>query len=213
MWIVSDYAGVISDRPPQAATDSLARAVEVDPAQFWPVYWQERDPYDRGAVDAAGYWDRVCRRLDREATEDRVRRLAALDLRLATYLDRGTLTALRNAHDRRVPLALLSNAPREWARLIDRQPWAAMFTHRFFSTDLELAKPDPAIFREVCRRLGAEPEEITFVDDRRENVEAARTIGIDAVLFTGAARLSAHLARLSRGGVPGRQDGSQARAK
>jgi putative hydrolase of the HAD superfamily len=193
MWIVSDYAGVISSPPPQEAMDVLPDSAGVDPSRFWRVYWQERDSYDRGAVDAAEYWSTVCRRLGRVAEEKLVERLTALDLRLATYLNQDTLAALRSAADRRVPLALLSNAPHEWARLIDRQPWASIFRHRFFSADLRLAKPDPMIFQQLCQQLQAEPGELLFIDDRQENVDAAAKMGINAVLFTDATRLSSDL--------------------
>lgn len=73
---------------------------------------------------------------------------------------------------RGAPLALLPNASAELARMVDGRPWASLFRHRLYSADLGLAKPAPEIFYELTRRLGADPGEVVFVDDREENVRA-----------------------------------------
>jgi FMN phosphatase YigB (HAD superfamily) len=38
------------------------------------------------------------------------------------------------------------------------------------------------------------PHELVFVDDRKVNVDAARAVGMDAILFEGAAALERELA-------------------
>jgi HAD superfamily hydrolase (TIGR01509 family) len=48
------------------------------------------------------------------------------------------------------------------------------------------AKPDTAIYRRALDRLGVAPEEAMFFDDFAENVDGARRIGMQAVLFEGA---------------------------
>jgi len=44
-------------------------------------------------------------------------------------------------------------------------------------------KPDVAIFRHVLDELGATAAQTTFLDDRLENVDAARALGIRATAF------------------------------
>jgi FMN phosphatase YigB (HAD superfamily) len=46
-----------------------------------------------------------------------------------------------------------------------------------------MRKPDPRIYRLTCERLGVAPAASVFVDDNRDNVEAARAVGIEAVHF------------------------------
>ena len=46
-----------------------------------------------------------------------------------------------------------------------------------------MAKPDAAIFRLAAERLGVAPAECVFVDDWDQNIAAARSIGMTAVLF------------------------------
>ena len=46
-----------------------------------------------------------------------------------------------------------------------------------------LIKPDPAIYQLLLDRYGLNPEECVFVDDLKDNVEAARKIGIHGIVF------------------------------
>ena len=46
-----------------------------------------------------------------------------------------------------------------------------------------MAKPEPAIFHLASERLGVAPGECVFVDDLDENVDAARGVGMRAVLY------------------------------
>ena len=55
--------------------------------------------------------------------------------------------------------------------------------HLFFSFELGLNKPDPAIYRAVLEQSGWKAEESLFLDDSPENVAAASELGIQAVLI------------------------------
>lgn len=57
------------------------------------------------------------------------------------------------------------------------------FKRVFCSYELHLHKPDPEIYREACRQAGIRPEESLFIDDRQENIEAARKTGLEAFLL------------------------------
>ena len=46
-----------------------------------------------------------------------------------------------------------------------------------------MAKPEPGIYTLSAERLGLPPGQCVFVDDLDTNVEAARGVGMQAVLF------------------------------
>lgn len=54
-----------------------------------------------------------------------------------------------------------------------------------FSATCGLAKPDPSIFTHACAQFGIAPADTVFVDDRAENVAAARVVGMEGVVFDG----------------------------
>lgn len=73
------------------------------------------------------------------------------------------------------------------------------FRERFdalhYAADLGCGKPDPAFFARVGERTGLAPGEMLLIDDKAENVEAAREAGWGAALWDGTERLAEVLAR------------------
>ena len=58
---------------------------------------------------------------------------------------------------------------------------------------VKMRKPNPDIFHYMLDLYGVPAGDVVFVDDVQENVDAAASLGIDAVLFTGADDLRAEL--------------------
>jgi putative hydrolase of the HAD superfamily len=52
-----------------------------------------------------------------------------------------------------------------------------------------MVKPDPAIYRYTLVKLGTQPEETLFLDDKPVNVEAAREVGMRALEFSTVERM------------------------
>ncbi|RMI41147.1 HAD family phosphatase [Streptomyces triticirhizae] len=82
-------------------------------------------------------------------------------------------------------LALLTNNVREWRpRWRAQLPVDELFSVVVDSHEEGVRKPDPRIYRILLERLGASPQECLFVDDTKENCDAAESLGIRSVLFT-----------------------------
>lgn len=56
--------------------------------------------------------------------------------------------------------------------------FSSMFEKDFYSNEIHLRKPDVESFLKVIDLAGVKPEETLFVDDFRENIEAAKTTGL-----------------------------------
>ena len=52
------------------------------------------------------------------------------------------------------------------------------------SSDYQVVKPDPAIYRVLLDKYDLKAEECVFADDRADNVEAAQKVGMQAIVFT-----------------------------
>jgi glucose-1-phosphatase len=63
----------------------------------------------------------------------------------------------------------------------------------FWSSELRLTKPSREAFRAVEARLGIPPEAILFIDDSPANIEQARRMGWDGVLFASNDQLITEL--------------------
>jgi len=84
--------------------------------------------------------------------------------------------------------AILSNMESRLLALIrQRLPWLDEFEVQIFSCEVGTVKPEPAIYLECCRRLGCEPHEALFLDDKKVNTEAAKRVGMESYVFHSAA--------------------------
>lgn len=83
-------------------------------------------------------------------------------------------------------VVILSNATEVLDEMLrDRFQIASRFDTIFNSARLGLVKPDPAVYREVLRRLGILANEAVFIDDRAENIASAATVGMHVLWFVG----------------------------
>ena len=57
-----------------------------------------------------------------------------------------------------------------------------------FSGPLKIAKPGSEIYLYALKKFGAKPNETLFLDDKAENVTAARMLGINALVYKGEAQ-------------------------
>jgi HAD superfamily hydrolase (TIGR01509 family) len=67
------------------------------------------------------------------------------------------------------------------------------FDEVILSHEVGLTKDDPKIFQVALSRLQLEPQEAIFIDDFAAYVEVARSVGMQAILYTGASALTASL--------------------
>lgn len=114
-------------------------------------------------------------------------------------LNEPLLDAIRHLRRRGVGVVLCSNAPPARSGQASAGRWGmeGLFDAQVFSHDVGELKPHPAMYREALRALGADAAGALFVDDVPANVDAARALGIDGLLFTGNDELLRELA--SRG--------------
>jgi len=146
-----------------------------------------------GQLDAQGVWIWVRDRLglaeaDRPSLEADFWSGDRIDHELVSYI-----RSLRPAFK----TALLSNAWSDLRGALERE-WkiADAFDAVVISAEVDLVKPDPRIFRLALTELDVAPAEAVFVDDMPENTDAARSLGLRAVLFENAPQAMASLAQI-----------------
>jgi putative hydrolase of the HAD superfamily len=80
-----------------------------------------------------------------------------------------------------------------------RYSFTSMVDVAIYSHEEGIRKPDPRIFALASERIGFPPEEIVFLDDVAENVDAARACGFQAVLFASTPQAIADIEALLYG--------------
>ena len=78
-------------------------------------------------------------------------------------------------------IGILSNLTPETSTCIDENILKD-FDYFFYSNSIKLSKPNPEIYQHVCNQIPS--KNILFIDDKQENLDAAKLFGIDTILFT-----------------------------
>lgn len=152
--------------------------------------WEEwAEPRGTGELSVEECFLRTCRALGVEGDVE-----AFLDLRrgflrrqIAPFPD--AVETLAEAGRRGLRVGLLSNCSSDVPAVFAETELALLVDDAVFSCSVGLAKPDERIFHLAAERLGVAPEDCLLVDDREENLEAARRVGMDAALAGELSRL------------------------
>ncbi len=110
----------------------------------------------------------------------------------------GTLEIIARLKTAGVPLFGLSNFGADfWPEFIANQPVFEGFRDIVVSGHENVAKPDPAIYEIAENRFGLPTSDLFFIDDKPENIAAAKARGWHGHVFTGADALEAELSALN----------------
>lgn len=115
----------------------------------------------------------------------------------ASAFDEGMHEVMRAARRAGLRTGLLSNS---WGGSYPRHLFPDLFDAVVISAEVGMRKPEERIFRLAAEVLGLEPGECVFIDDIRDNVAAARAVGLVGVHHRGARQTKEQLAGLL--GVP-----------
>ena len=105
-------------------------------------------------------------------------------------------TLVRRLHEQQVPLGILSNtSAAHWNHVCDGrfEFLNNSFRDSVLSFEVGSMKPDRAIYDMAIKTAGCDPADIFFCDDRQENVDGAKSAGIDAILFESPDQIEAEL--------------------
>ena len=94
-------------------------------------------------------------------------------------------------------LALLSNTdPIHMSNEEARFPFFRLFPNRIYSHRVGASKPDPIIYREALQACKVHAEEAVYIDDVAAYAEAARRLGMTAIVFKSPDQLQSDLRAL-----------------
>lgn len=203
-WILFDIGGVL----------------EVVDDDTWQEQWWERvqevSGLPRGAVDARVaaadlpsidvtvgtedvFWAGLASALDLDDSQRDAVRTDFWDAYCGTANDE--MIAYARSLRGRARTAILSNSA-DGAREEEerRFGFASIFDPICYSHELGVAKPEPQVYRLALQALGAEPEDVFFIDDHRFAIDGAAAVGIRGVVHRDNASTIAAIEGFLAGG-------------
>jgi len=182
--VVFDFGNVICFPPAEERIARAAAECKLAVDEFLKAFWADRLPYD-GGLSPQQYWRAVAAKASTEFDDPLIERMVQHEIGFWNTFDSRVISWIDLLRERGYTVGILSNLPFPLAdALRGTEGFLEHFDHVTFSCELGLFKPQGGIYEHSFQGLGVAPEETLFIDDKIENVDGARAVGMRAELFT-----------------------------
>lgn len=178
--VLFDWGGVLIENPVSGLRAYIAQALDRPEEDLHAVFQDYFQPFQKGLISEPDLWRDVSRRLNvpvptrkslyREAVEQASRARPEV-FHLAEIL-----------HQKGYKVGLLSNTEAPAMEYFLAQGHTC-FDAMVFSCAEHCAKPEPDIYHIACRRLGVQPPDVVFIDDRPDYIQGAVAVGLRTILY------------------------------
>lgn len=135
---------------------------------------------DRGTTSEAA----VAERLADESSLSLEQSLRCFDVVRESLIDLPTsIDTLHTMKRAGIPMYVLSNMSLVNAEYLKRREYFSLFDGILISAEEQMIKPEIEIFTTVLNRYQLDPKEVYFIDDSLPNIEAAQSLGMQALHF------------------------------
>ena len=192
--VIFDYGMVLTGPPDPEAHAALLRITGLSSARLDALYWKYRNAYDSGELSGQDFWRKIVTEAGLNLSPSAIDDLTCWDASMWTTENHAMLAWQLALKQRGLLTAIVSNMGDTVHQAMQRKlNWLARFDVLVWSYELGIAKPDRKIYRYALEKLGTQPEETLFIDDRQLNVEAAIALGMKGVVFTDVEKLRTDL--------------------
>lgn len=192
--IVFDFGGVLTGKPNrEAVVTFIQESLHLSKEEFEKANQEKRFAVEQGKTDEE-FWLFFAKtkgiRLSANWTQSfKSVMKEAIGVNPQMYI---LVEELRKQH---IPVALLSNIDKRLSNLIRDFKFYEPFHPCLLSCEIGAEKPDPKAYEILLAHLNLPAKEIVFIDDRPENIEVAKKMGLDAILFESEDQLRAELSK------------------
>ncbi|HEX8993140.1 MAG TPA: HAD family phosphatase [Anaerolineales bacterium] len=179
--IFFDLGGVVIRTEYQAPREHLAERLNTTYEDLNRIVFESESSRmaSLGSISTEAHWESVTRRLGRPPSETK---LIHEEFFAGDVMDLDLLAFIRSLRPR-YKTGVISNAwPDLRQNLVEKKAEDA-FDAVIVSAEVGVMKPEPRIYQIALEQLGVAPHEAVFVDDTPQNVDAARALGMQGILF------------------------------
>ena len=186
--ILFDLGKVLINFDFEIGIRSMLSGSSIPRERFEAVLWDKKwlRGYERGEISTEDFHSYLCREGSLNMDLNRF-----CDAWSSIFLPDPILSEeLLKTLKKNYPLILVSNTNESHAEFIRRRyNIFQYFDHLIFSHEVGSLKPDRKIYEKAIAVSGTSPDKLFFTDDRAENIQAARDMGMHAHQFVSEGKL------------------------
>ncbi len=186
--VLVDYGGVLgSDSPILSEDPETSQKTGLSQKEILDLYWEFWNDLKVGNKDLRDYLKEVVKRSKHQTSVEELMTLHYQKI----YIHNEIVTYVKNVKKQGIRVMILSNESREGMRQkVQKFHLDKVFEKVYCSADIGLTKPDNKIFEYVLKDLQIEPESVLLIDDSDQNIVAAKSIGLQTLLFRNSEQVS-----------------------
>lgn len=147
------------------------------------------DLFDKGLVTEKEFFDKIKVRFNLS-----INYTEFADIWCNIFTEKTDVFNLAEKAEKTCTLGVLSNTNKlHFEFLLDQFPRFNVFKNLHLSYELNAMKPDHSVYKKVIQYYNCTPEKITYIDDLQKNIESAKELGINALLFESSDKLNSYL--------------------
>ena len=194
--VIFDLGDVLFTWSPDTTTTIPAKMMR---SIISSVIWME---YECGRIEQDACYQQVAERFSVPAAEVAEAFSQAQDSLRPNSTMISFIHKLKEASWGAVKVYAMSNVSKEdYAVLSTKLADWSVFNQVFTSGHSGMRKPDLSFYRHVLEEIKLAPEEVVFIDDRTENVLAAKSLGINGIVFEDNSTVSRTLTGIFDGPI------------
>ena len=190
--IVFDYGGVMTKEPNREAVVRFVReSLQLSETEFEKANLEKKQALKSGKTDEE-FWQDFAKQkgvvLSNTWAQD-----FKLVMKEAIGSNPDMYALVHELKQKQIPVALLSNIDERLSKLIREFGLYEPFSPCLLSYEIGIEKPDPKIYQILLEKLKLPAADVVFIDDKLENTQKAKEMGIDAILFESPDQLRIEL--------------------
>lgn len=192
-WIIFDLGGIVVPESKGLIDKSIAEYLNISVSQFQELTEEYMHQVTTGDISLFGFYSILIKRLKVSVSPESVlEKHISMFKNVSTRQDSDIIHII-NLLKKNYNVGCLTNTEIEVADVNRTTGLFEYFQKVYLSTEIGLRKPNMDIYHFLLADLNCSPQEVVFIDDKHENVESAKSIGINAIQFITVKQLQSDL--------------------
>lgn len=185
--IVFDFGGVFGKTEKQPVINFIAQSFNISPEEARDALKQLKQYTIQGKSESE-FWMAYAKKKGITLPANWIEKLHETR-RHAFKENPDMINLLKELQRQGYQTALLANTFANQAAIKRELGYYNLFNPVLLSYEIGVRKPDPRAYQILLSRLQVAPQAILFIDDQPANIEAAKKLGIDGIVFTNKDQL------------------------
>ncbi len=192
--IIFDLGGVIVSSRVEKIPNIISDYLGIEYSQFDDLMGKYKSDLTKGKISLIDVYSKVIKQfgLNNLDAKDVVDKHLEIFQKTIEDLDEEVLSLVKKLRES-YSVVCLVNAEPDVVPLVRKRGVYDYFEHAYISTELRMEKPNKEIYSAVLNDLNRRAEEAIFVDDKEDNVNSARGMGINSILYKNFRQLKKDL--------------------